>query len=164
MKTQIPKLLLALTMLLVIPASARDTSSIRRALASRNYDLALSLTRHEFARVTSGGEAANLIQTIIVRAPASQIPPLVSAAIEANPQFGPEVIDAAIQGAAPSERAAILAQAYFVLSNDPNASPALVDYIASLLAGGVPIHSVLTTPWFNPGASVGTNGSGHGSR
>jgi len=164
MTNHFSKLLLALTIVLVIPVSARDTYSIRRALVSRNYDLALSLTKQQFARVTSGGEAANLIQGIIAAAPANQIAPLVTTAVEANPQFGVEVINAAIQGASPSERSAILAGAYFALSQNPNASPTLVAYIDDLRSGGVPTYSVVTIPWFNPGSSVGHLGQAKGSR
>ncbi len=56
MTCHIPKLLLIFTLALVTPLSARDTYSIRRALHSQNYNLALALTKKEFARVRSGGE------------------------------------------------------------------------------------------------------------
>jgi hypothetical protein len=155
MTHHISKLLLLLTLALVTPLSARDTYSIRRALARQDYGTALALTKQQFARVTSGGEAANLIQSIVVSAPAEQIAPLVTAAVEANPQYGEETVQAAIQGAPPAERSAILASVYFALEKTPGASGPLLDYVSALLNGGVPTHSVGTTPWFNPGVSVG---------
>ena len=104
----------------------------------------------------SGGEAANLIHAVIASAPAEQIPPLVTAAVEANPQYGQEVVQAAIAGASPSERAAIVTSVYFALSQNPSTPTPLLDYVSDLVnGGGVPINRVVTTPWFNPGASVG---------
>jgi hypothetical protein len=145
------------TLALVSPLFARDDYSIRHALARHDYGSALALTKQEFAGVRSGGEAANLIHVIVASAPAEQIAPLVTAAVEVNPQYGPEVIQAAIEGASPTERAAILASAYFALSRNPSTPPPLLNYVSDLVNGGnVPAHSALTTPWFNPGASVGT--------
>ena len=146
-----------LTLVLVTPLSARDSDSIRRALARQDYGSALALTRQEFARVRSGGEAANLIRVIIASAPAKQIPPLVTAAVEAYPQYGKEVVQAAIEGASPSERAAIVTSVYFALRRNPSTPKPLLDYVSDLVHGGseVPIHQVLTSPWFNAGASVG---------
>jgi hypothetical protein len=155
MTRHISKLLLMLTLVLVTQMSARDTYSIRRALARQDYGSALAFTRQEFASVRSGGEAANLIHVIVASAPAEQIPPLVTAAVEASPQYGQEVIQAAIEGASASERAAIITSVYFALSQNPNTPAPLIDYVSDLVHGRVPIHSVLTTPWFNPGASVG---------
>jgi hypothetical protein len=106
--------------------------------------------------VRSGGEAANLIHVIVASAPAEQIAPLVTTAVEANPQYGQEVIHAAIEGASPSERAAIVSSVYFALSQNPSTPTPLLDYVSDLVnGGGVPINRVLTVPWFNPGASVG---------
>jgi hypothetical protein len=155
MTRHISKLLLMLTLVLVTPISARDNYSIRRALARQDYGSALALTRQEFASVRSGGEAANLIHVIIASAPAEQIPPLVTAAVEANPQYGQEVVQAAIEGASASERAAIITSVYFALNRNPNTPAPLLGYISDLVNGRVPTHSVLTTPWFNQGASVG---------
>jgi hypothetical protein len=160
MTHQMPKLLLMLTLALAMPLSARDTYSIRRALAGRDYDRALALTKREFAQARSGGEAANLIQSIIISAPAEQIAPLVVTAVEANPQFGQDILRAAIEGATPSERAAILTSARFALERNPNAPPELVEYVCTVAEREVPTHQVGTTPWFNPGASVGTSHSG----
>ena len=159
MTRHLPKLLLLLTLAIVTPLSARETYSIRRALVSRNYDLALALTKKEFASVRSGGEAANLIQTIIASAPAVQIAPLVTTAVETSPQFGQEILRAAVEGASPSERAAILDSAYFALSRNSNTSSDLLQYISDLRQGNVPIYRQGTTPWFNQGASVGHAGS-----
>jgi hypothetical protein len=158
MTCHIPKLLLILTLALVTPLSARDTYSIRRALHSQNYNLALALTKKEFARVRSGGEAANLIQTIIASAPAAQIAPLVTTAVEANPQFAQDTLRAAVERASPSERAAILDSAYYALSENSSTSSDLLEYIHELRHGTVPIYSRGTIPWFNPGASVGPAG------
>lgn len=155
MTSHISKLLLMLTLVLVTPMSARDTYSIRRALARQDYGSALAFTRQEFAGVRSGGEAANLIHVIIASAPAEQIPPLVTTAVEASPQYGQEVVQAAIEGASSSERAAIITSVYFALSRNPNTPAPLLDYVSDLANGRVPINSVGTTPWFNPGASVG---------
>ena len=155
MTRHISKLMLMLTLVLVTPISARDNYSIRRALARQDYGSALALTRQAFASVRSGGEAANLIHVIISSAPVEQIPPLVTAAVEATPQFGQEVVQAAIEGASASERAAIIASVYFALSQNPNTPAPLLGYVSDLVNGRVPINSVLTTPWFNPGASVG---------
>src|SRR6201987_4060565 len=116
--------------------------------------IGLALTRHEFASVRSGGEAANLIHVNVASAPSEQIAPLVTTAVEANPQYVQEVIRAAIEGASPSERAAIVSSVYFALSRNPSTPTPLLDYVSDLVSG-VPTHSVLTTPWFNPAASVG---------
>jgi hypothetical protein len=157
MTHHLSKLLLMGTLALVSPLFARDNYSIRHALAKQDYGSALALTKQEFASARSGGEAANLIHVIVASAPAEQIPPLVTAAVEANPQHGPEVIQAAIEGASPAERAAILASVYFALSRNPNTPKPLLNYVSGLVnAGRVPTSSALTTPWFNPGASVGT--------
>jgi len=149
------KVVLMLTLVLATSLSARDNYSIRRALAREDYGSALALTRQEFSRVRSGGEAANLIHSIIVFAPAGQIAPLVTAAVEANPQYGQEIIQAAIEGASPAERAAILTSVYYALRQNPGTPTPLLDYVSDLVNGRVPAYSVLTTPWFNPGASVG---------
>jgi hypothetical protein len=158
MTHHLSKLLLIGTLALVSPLSARDNYSIRHALARQDYGSALALTKREFASVRSGGEAANLIHVIVASAPAVQIPPLVTAAVEANLQYGQEVVQAAIEGASPSERAAIVNSVYFALSENPSTPTPLLDYVSGLVNGAnVPIHRVLTTPWFNPGASVGHN-------
>jgi hypothetical protein len=78
MTHHLSKLLLVVTLALGTPLSARDNYSIRHALAKQDYGSALALTRHEFASVRSGGEAANLIRSTIALAPAAQIPPLVT--------------------------------------------------------------------------------------
>jgi hypothetical protein len=156
MTHHLSKLLLVVTLALVTPLAARDTYSIRRALARQDYGSALALTRQEFASVRSGGEAANLIHAVIASAPAEQISPLVTAAVEANPQYGQEVVQAAITGASPSERAAIVTSVYFAISQNPSTPTPLLEYVSDLVnGGGVPIHKVLTLPWFNPAASVG---------
>jgi hypothetical protein len=154
MTPHISKLLLMVTLALVTPLSARDNYSVRRALARQDYNSALALTRQEFARAGSG-EAANLIRSIIASAPAEQIPPLVTTAVEANLQNGQEVVQAAIEGARPSERAAIVTSVYFALTSNPGTPEPLLDYVSSLIYSGPPTHRVLTTPWFNQGASVG---------
>jgi hypothetical protein len=158
MTCHIPKLLLILTLALVTPLAARDTYSIRRALYSQNYDLALALTKKEFARVRSGGEAANLIQTIIASAPAAQIAPLVTTAVETSPQFAQDILRAAVEGASLSERAAILDSVYFAMSENSGTSSDLLQYIYELRHRTVPTYNQGTVPWFNPGASVGTAG------
>jgi hypothetical protein len=157
MTHHLSKLLLMLTLALVTPLSARDNYSIRRALARQDYRSALALTRQEFARVRSGGEAANLIHVIIASAPAEQIPPLVTTAVEANSQYGQEVVQAAIEGASASERAAIATSVYYALSRNPKTPTPLLHYVSNLAHSRteVPIYQVLTAPWFNPGASVG---------
>jgi hypothetical protein len=153
------KLFLIATLFLTVPVFARDSTAIRGALARENYGLALSLTKREFANVRSGREAANLIRSVIAYAPAEQIPPLVTVAVEANPQFGREIISGAIEGASNDEATAILTSAYFALSRNPNTPPTLLSYISDLRSGTVPIYEVLTMPWFNPGNSIGTLGS-----
>jgi hypothetical protein len=155
MTSHIYKLLLLVTLAVVTPLSARDNYSLRRALARQDYGSALTITKQEFARARSGGEAANLIRSIIAAAPAEQIPPLVATAVEANPQYGQEVIAAAIEGGSPSERAAIVTSVYFTLSKNPSTPAPLLDYVSALISGGPPTHRVLTTPWFNGGAAVG---------
>ena len=160
MTSHIPKLLLILTLALVTPLSARDTYSIRRALYSQDYNLALALTKKEFARVRSGGEAANLIQSIIASAPAAQIAPLVTTAVETRPEFARDILRAAVEGASPSERAAILASAYYALSANSSTSSDVLEYISELRGGNVPINNQGTIPWFNPGSSIG-NAGGH---
>ena len=138
--------------------SARDNYSIRHALARQDYGSALALTKREFASVRSGGEAANLIHVIVASAPAVRIPPLVTAAVEANPQYGQEVVQAAIEGASPSERVAIVTSVYFALSQNPSTPKPLLDYVSDLAHGhSVPTNSAGTVPWFNTGASVGHN-------
>ena len=154
MTSHISKLLLIGTLALVTPLSARDHYSIRRALAGQDYNSALALTRQEFARAGSG-EAANLIRSIIASAPAEQIPPLVATAVLANLQNGQEVVQAAIEGASRSERAAIISSVYFALSKNPSTPAPLLDYVAYLFYGPPPTYRVLVTPWFNQGASVG---------
>lgn len=138
------------------PLAAQDVSAIRAALASQNYGRAVALTKQTFAGVKSAGEASNLIQAIIGAAPADQIPLLVVAAIEANPDLGHAIINAAIAGANKDEAAAILTEAYFALNQNPGPFTSLLTYISDLLAGTVPIYDVLTMPWFNPGNSIGT--------
>src|SRR5215469_6744571 len=158
MTHHLSKLLLIGTLALVSPLSARDNYSIRHALARQDYGSALALTKREFASVRSGGEAANLIHVIVASAPAVQIPPLVTAAVEANPQYGQEVVQAAIEGAFPSERAAIVTSVYFALSQNPSTPKPLLDYVSDLVHGhSVPTNSAGTVPWFNTGASVGHN-------
>ena len=92
--------------------------------------------------VRSGGEAANLIHSIVASAPAEQIPPLVTAAVEANPQYGQEVVQAAIERASPSELAAIVTSVYFALSQNPSTPKPLLDYVSDLVHGrSVPTNS-----------------------
>ena len=150
-----PRLLLTLTLALAAPLAAQDASSIKSALANQNYGRALALTKQAFAGVRSGGEASNLIQSIIGAAPADQIPALVVAAVEGNPDLGTEIIKAAVSGAPKSEAAAILTEAYFALSQNPSPFANLLTYISDLLAGTVPINEVLTMPWFNPANTIG---------
>jgi hypothetical protein len=159
MTRHLPNLLLILTLAIATPLAAHETYSIRRALTSRNYGRALEHTKKEFASVRSGGEAANLIQIIIASAPANQIAPLVTTAVETSPQFGQDIVRAAVEGAPPSERAAILTSAYYALSQNSNTSSDLLEYIYALRQGNVPVYNQGTTPWFNPGASVGHAGS-----
>src|SRR5580700_2583675 len=99
MTRNISKLLLAVTLALAAPLSAQDASSIRSALANQDYGRALALTKQDFATVRSEGEARNLIQAIVASAPADQIPALVTAAVEGNPDLGQAIINAAIAGA-----------------------------------------------------------------
>jgi hypothetical protein len=108
--------------------------------------------------VRSGGEAANLIQTIIASAPAAQIAPLVTTAVETSPQFAQDIVRAAVEVASPSERAAILDSVYFALSENSSTSSDLLQYIYELRHGTVPIYNQGTTPWFNQGASIGHAG------
>ena len=149
------KLLMAVTLALAAPLAAQDASAVRSALANQDYGRALALTKQVFASVRSGGEASNLIQAIIASAPADQIPPLVVAAVEGNPELGPAIINAAVSGAPKSEASAILTAAYFALSQNPSPFANLLTYISDLLAGTVPINEVLTMPWFNPANTIG---------
>jgi hypothetical protein len=149
------KLLVFATLALAAPLAAQDASSIRAALSSGNYGQATALTKQAFAGVQSPGEAANLIQGIISVAPAEQIPVLVTAAIEGNPNFGQAIVQAATTGATKAEAAAILTAAYFALSQNPSPFANLLTYISDLLAGTVPINDVLTMPWFNPANTIG---------
>jgi hypothetical protein len=155
MTRNISKLLLAVTLALAAPLSAQDASSIRSALANQDYGRALALTKQDFATVRSEGEARNLIQAIVASAPADQIPALVTAAVEGNPDLGQAIINAAIAGAPKSEAAAILTEAYFALGQNPSPFANLLTYISDLLAGTVPINDVLTMPWFNPANTIG---------
>ena len=155
MTHHISKLLVAVTLALALPLSAQDGSAIRSALASQNYGEALALTKQAFASVRSGGEASNLIQAIVASAPADQIPALVVAAVEGNPDLGQAIINAAVAGAPKSEAAAILTEAYFALSQNPSPFANLLTYLSDLLAGTVPVNDVLTMPWFNPANSIG---------
>jgi hypothetical protein len=155
MTRNISKLLLAVTLALAAPLSAQDASSIRSALANQDYGRALALTKQDFATVRSEGEARNLIQAIVATAPADQIPALVTAAVEGNPDLGQAIINAAIAGAPKSEAAAILTEAYFALGQNPSPFANLLTYISDLLAGTVPINDVLTMPWFNPANTIG---------
>jgi len=150
------KILLALTLALAAPLAAQDASAIRSALANQDYGRAIALTKQAFASVKSGGEASNLIQSIVGAAPAEQIPALVVAAVQGNPDLGPAIINAAISGAPKSEASAILTEAYFALSQNPSPFANLLTYISDLLAGTVPINEVLTMPWFNPANTIGT--------
>jgi hypothetical protein len=155
MTHHISKLLVAATLALAAPLWAQNASSVRSALASQNYGGALEQTKQEFAGVRSAGEASNLIQSIIASAPADQIPALVTAAVEGNPDLGQAIINAAIAGAPKSEAAAILTEAYFALGQNPSPFANLLTYISDLLAGTVPINDVLTMPWFNPANTIG---------
>ena len=155
MTHHISKLLLAVTLALAAPLAAQDASSIRSALASQDYGRALALTKQAFATVRSAGEASNLIQAIIASAPADQIPALVTAAVEGNPDLGQAIITGALAGANKSEAAAILTEAYFALGQNPSPFANLLTYISDLLAGTVPINEVLTMPWFNPANTIG---------
>jgi hypothetical protein len=155
MTTHISKLLAIVTLALALPVAGQNASSIRGALASQNYGEALALTKQAFANVKSAGEASNLIQSIIATAPADQIPALVSAAIEGNPDLGKAIIDAALAGANKPEAAAILTEAYFALGQNPAPFSSLLTYLSDLLAGTVPIYEVLTMPWFNPANTIG---------
>jgi len=150
------KFLVFASLALAAPLFAQDASSIRAALSSGNYGQATALTKQAFAGVQSPGEAGNLIQSIIGSAPAEQIPPLVVAAIEGNPNYGQAIVQAAITGANKDEAAAILTAAYFALSQNPSPFANLLTYISDLLAGTVPINDVLTMPWFNPANTIGT--------
>jgi hypothetical protein len=149
------KLFVFASLALAAPLAAQDASSIRGALSSQNYGEALALTKQAFAGVQSDGEASNLIQSIISSAPAEQIPPLVIAAIEGNPNLGHAIVRAAIAGATKEEAAAILTAAYFALSQNPSPFANLLTFISDLLAGTVPINDVLTMPWFNPANTIG---------
>ena len=149
------KFLMFASLTLAAPLAAQDASSIRAALSSGNYGQATALTKQAFAGVQSPGQAGNLIQAIIGAAPAEQIPLLVVAAIEGNPNYGQAIVQAAITGATKDEAAAILTAAYFALSQNPSPFANLLTYIADLLAGTVPINDVLTMPWFNPANTIG---------
>lgn len=149
------KFLMFASLALAAPLAAQDASSIRAALSSQNYDQAVALTKQAFAKVKSAGEAGNLIQAIIGAAPADQIPALVVAAIEGNPDLGQVIIQAAVTGASKEEAAAILTSAYFALSQNPSPFANLLTYISDLLAGTTPIYEVLTMPWFNPANTIG---------
>lgn len=157
MTHHISKLLVAVTLMLATPLAvqAQEASAVRAALANQNYGQALALTKQAFATVRSAGEASNLIQAIIATAPADQIPALVVAAVEGNPDLGQAIINAAVSGAPKSEAAAILTEAYFALSQNPSPFANLLTYISDLLAGTVPINDVLTMPWFNPANTIG---------
>src|SRR3984893_6299290 len=119
MTHNISKLLLAVTLALAAPLAAQEGSGIRSALANGDYGRAIALTKQTFATVRSAGEASNLIQAIIASAPADQIPALVVAAVEGNPDLGSAIINAAVSGAPKSEASAILTEAYFALGLNP---------------------------------------------
>jgi hypothetical protein len=150
------KFLVFASLALAAPLAAQDASSIRAALSSGNYGQATALTKQAFAGVRSPGEAGNLIQAIIGAAPAEEIPPLVVAAVEGNPNYGQAIVQAAVTGATREEAAAILTAAYFALSQNPSPFANLLTYISDLLAGTVAINDVLTMPWFNPANTIGT--------
>ena len=157
MTHHISKFMAAITLVFAAaaPLAAQEGSEIRSALAGGNYGEALALTKQTFATVRSPGEASNLIQSIIASAPADQIPPLVVAAIEGNPDLGQAIVNAAVAGASKAEAAAILTEAYFALSQNPSPFDRLLTYLSDLLAGTVPINEVLTMPWFNPANTIG---------
>ena len=151
------------------PLPAQDVSSIRAALASKNYGEAISLTSQRFVSVTSEGEARNLIRAIIAVAPADQTPPLVVAAIRGNPALEKAIINAAVDGASKDEAAAILATVNYILGQD-QAQVAYEDSNGKYVvpegkgivppspvpwAETVPIYDILTMPWFNPANSIG---------
>lgn len=165
------KLLVFTGLAIAAPLAAQDVSSIRAALASKNYGEAISLTSQRFAIVTSAGEAGNLIRAIIAVAPVDQTPPLVVAAVEGNPGLGKEIINSAIDGASKEEAAAILAAINYVLGQnqaqvayqDANGKAVVPEGkevvppapAPAPFAGTVPIYDVLTMPWFNPANSIG---------
>ena len=143
-----------------LPLAAQDSSSIRAALASQDYTQALALSKQAFANVSSAGDATALTHSILGSAPADQIPPLVVAAIDGNPDLREVIINAAIDGASKEVAAAILAEVagadgkhiadgkYTVPGKYPvEAPPPVIGY--------VPINEVLTMPWFNPANSIG---------
>jgi hypothetical protein len=163
------KWLVLATLVCALPLSAQDSSSIRAALASKDYARALDLSKQAFAKVSGASEATALTHSVLASAPAEQIPALVVAAVEGNPDLRGVIINAAIDGASKEEAAAILAAVNYVLGQN-QAQVAYQDsngkYIAPEGKGvvppapvpwaeTVPIYDVLTMPWFNPANSIG---------
>jgi hypothetical protein len=162
------KLLVFATLGWALPLTAQDSSSIRAALASKDYARALALSRQAFANVSGASEATALTHSVLASAPAEQIPALVVAAVEGKPDLRGVIINAAIDGASKEEAAAILAAVNYVLGEnqaqlayqDSNGKaivpegkgvvpPAPLPFV-----GTVPIYDVLTMPWFNPANSI----------
>jgi hypothetical protein len=154
------KLLVLATLGWALPLAAQDSSSIRAALAGKDYTRALALSKQAFANVSSAGDATALTHSILGSAPTDQIPPLVVAAIEGNPDLRQVIINAAIDGASKEVAAAILAEVagadgkhiadgkYTVPGKYPvEPAPPIIT--------GVPINDVLTMPWFNPANTIG---------
>jgi hypothetical protein len=154
------KWLVLATLGCALPLSAQDSSSIRAALASKDYALALALSKQAFANVNAASKATALTHSILASAPAEQIPQLVVAAIEGNPDLREVIIKAAIDGVSREVASAILAEVVgadgkhiadgkaVVPGKYPvEAPPAFIET--------APIYDVLTMPWFNPANSIG---------
>ena len=143
-----------------LPLAAQDSSSIRAALASQDYTQALALSKQAFANVSSAGDATALTHSILGSAPADQIPPLVVAAIDGNPDLREVIINAAIDGASKEVAAAILAEVAGAdgkhIADGEDTVPGKYPVEAPPpVIGYVPINEVLTMPWFNPANSIG---------
>ena len=163
------KWLLLATLGCAVPLLAQDSSSIRAALASKDYAQAVALSKQAFANVKTASEATTLTHSILASAPADQIPPLVVAAIRGNPDFGKAIIDASIQGVSNEEAATILtaitkdlgqnqAQVAYEDANGKAIVPAGKEIVPPTpvpWAETAPIYDVLTMPWFNPANSIG---------
>jgi hypothetical protein len=155
------KWLVLATLGCALPLAAQDSSSIRAALASKDYALALAFSKQAFAKVSGASEATALTHSVLASAPGEQIPALVVAAIEGNPDLRQVIINAAIDGVSKEVASAILAEVagadgkhiaadgkYVVPEKNPVAPP-------PAFIGTAPIYDVLTMPWFNPANSIG---------
>jgi hypothetical protein len=143
-----------------LPLSAQDSSSIRAALASKDYAQAFALSKQAFANVNAASEATALTRSILASAPAEQIPELVVAAIAGNPDLRQVIIKAAIDGVSKEVASAILAEVAgadgkHIADGKTVESGKYPVVPPPAFVATDPIYDVLTMPWFNPANSIG---------